>query len=131
MASPARRLREPAPPSAAPAEPHIDALESVSAAVESGAGLPEVVRAAARALDASLAVTDPGGAVLASSTRSSADERSLLAGGSGIETLELRLGDQTVGRLRMRARAGAPSAAALSLVRTLIATEAQRVQAAG
>jgi sugar diacid utilization regulator len=47
-----------------------------------------------------------------------------------VETFELRLGDDPVGRLRLRARS-APSPAALSLVRTLIATEALRVQAAG
>ena len=34
------------------------ALDAITDAVESGAGLPEVVRAAARALDASLVLTD-------------------------------------------------------------------------
>ena len=55
------------------------ALDAVTEAVESGAGLPEVVRAAARALDASLAVTDAWGATLAVAARSPAEERSLLA----------------------------------------------------
>ena len=54
-------------------------LDAITEAVESGAGLPEVVRAAARALDASLAVTDARGATLAVAARSPADERSLLA----------------------------------------------------
>ena len=54
------------------------ALDAITDAVESGAGLPEVVRAAARALDASLVLTDRAGAVLAVAARSPADERSLL-----------------------------------------------------
>ena len=51
MSSPARRLSEPVPTHASPPESELGALEAVSAAVEAGAGLPEVVRAAARALD--------------------------------------------------------------------------------
>ena len=54
------------------------ALDAITDAVESGAGLPEIVRAAARALDASLVLTDRAGAVLAVAARSPADERSLL-----------------------------------------------------
>jgi hypothetical protein len=49
------------------------ALDAITEAVESGAGLPEVVRAAARALDASLALIDRSSAVLAVAARSSAD----------------------------------------------------------
>src|SRR4051812_50147488 len=59
----------------------LSALDAITDAVESGAGLPEVIRAAARALDASLVLVDRGGTVLAAATRSPADERSLLAGG--------------------------------------------------
>ena len=59
-------------------------LDAVTEAVESGAGLPEVVRAASRALDASLAVIDAAGATIAVAARSSADERSLLTGGEGL-----------------------------------------------
>src|SRR6202167_1565894 len=44
-------------------------LDAVTEAVESGAGLPEVVRAASRALDASLAVTDAAGATIAVAAR--------------------------------------------------------------
>ena len=82
----------------------LSALDAITDAVESGAGLPEVIRAAARALDASLVLLDRGGTVLAAAARSPADERSLLAGGSGIETLDLRVADTPVGALRMRAR---------------------------
>src|SRR4051812_50122524 len=60
----------------------LSALDAITDAVESGAGLPEVIRAAARALDASLVLVDRGGTVLAAATRSPADERSLLAGGA-------------------------------------------------
>ncbi len=56
------------------------ALDDVTEAVESGAGLPEVVRAAATALDASLAVADAWGATLAVAARSPAEERALLSG---------------------------------------------------
>src|SRR3982751_2363222 len=82
------------------------ALDAITDAVESGAGLPEVIRAAARALDASLVLVDRGGSVLAPAARSPADERSLLAGGAGVETLELRVADEPVGAMRMRARSG-------------------------
>ncbi len=59
----------------------LEALDAITEAVESGAGLPEVVRAAARALEASLAVTDPWGATLAVAARSPAEERALLGRG--------------------------------------------------
>jgi PucR family transcriptional regulator, purine catabolism regulatory protein len=113
-------------------------LDAVTEAVESGAGLPEVVRAAARALDASLAVTDASGATVAVAARSSADERSLLAGGEGVSSVPLRVADAVVGALHMRARAGrsaTPSNAdrssplVLRLLVTMIASEVQRVRA--
>ena len=69
-----------------------------------GAGLPEVVRAAARALDASLAVTDAQGGTLAVAARSPAEERSLLAGGEGVSSIPLRVADAVVGSLHVRAR---------------------------
>ena len=68
------------------------ALEAVTEAVESGAGLPEVVRAAAKALDASLAVTDAWGATLAVAARSPAEERALLSQGRGVSSTPLRVG---------------------------------------
>ncbi len=80
------------------------ALDAITEAVESGAGLPEVVRAAARALDASLSVSDAAGATLAVAARSPADERSLQNGTSGVTNVALRLGETTVGQLRMRMR---------------------------
>ena len=103
-------------------------LQAITEAVQSGAGLPEVVRAAARALDASLILTDGSGAVLAVAAQSPADERSLTPGAAGVEELELRVADATVGRLRMRARSE-PSPALLTLVTTLVASEVERVRA--
>ena len=79
------------------------ALEAVTEAVESGAGLPEVVRAAAKAMDASLAVADAWGATLAVAARSPAEERALLSGGKGVSSTPLRVGDTVVGTLHMRA----------------------------
>src|SRR6185437_11717445 len=83
----------------------LDALDAISSAVAMGLGLPEVVRAAAKALDASLVLTDRAGAVLAVAARSSADERSLMADGRGdVDVVDLRVAGQAVGTLRMRAR---------------------------
>jgi hypothetical protein len=103
-------------------------LDAVTEAVESGAGLPEVVRAAARTLDASLAVTDAVGATLAVAARSSADERSLLSGGEGVTSLPLRVADAVVGSLHMRARTD-PSPLVRRLLVTMIASEVERVRA--
>lgn len=106
----------------------LGSLDAVTAAVESGAGLPEVVRAAARALDASIAVSDRGANVLAVAARSSADEASLLADGEKVELHELRVGDEPVGLMRLRQRAPA-DAVVLRLVCTLVASEVERVRA--
>jgi sugar diacid utilization regulator len=103
-------------------------LDAVTEAVESGAGLPEVVRAASRALDASLAVTDAAGATIAVAARSSADERSLLSGADGVVSLPLRVADAIVGLLHMRARAE-PSPVVRRLLVTMIASEVERVRA--
>ena len=110
--------------------PDLAALDGVTDAIESGAGLPEVVRAAARALDASLVLIDDSSAVLAVAARSPADERSLMADGPGVSTLALRVADEAVGSLRMRAR-GEPSDLMVRLITTLIASEVQRVRAPG
>jgi sugar diacid utilization regulator len=104
------------------------ALDAITEAVESGAGLPDVVRAAARALDASLVLLDRTGAVLAVAARSPADERSLLDSAAGVDTLELRVADASVGQLRVRARAD-PGPALVRLVTTLVASEVERVRA--
>src|ERR671924_803851 len=106
----------------------LDALAEITEAVESGLGLPEVVRAAARALDASLVLTDPSGAVLAVAARSPADERALLDDAAGVEALELRVADAAVGTLRIRAR-NEPRAALVKLVSTLVASEVERLRA--
>jgi sugar diacid utilization regulator len=123
MSSPAPRT---------PAGIDLEALDAVTDAVESGAGLPEVVRAAARALDdASLALTDRSGAVLAVAARSPADERGLLGDAEGVEAHDLRVADEQVGQLRIRPRSDAepPSPMVLRLVLTLVASEVQRVRA--
>jgi DNA-binding PucR family transcriptional regulator len=106
----------------------LSALDAITDAVESGAGLPEVIRAAARALDASLVLVDRTGAVLAAAARSPADERSVMSGGNGVESLDLRVADEPVGVLRMRARSD-PGNGLLRLVTTLIASEVERVRA--
>ena len=106
----------------------LDALDAITEAVESGAGLPEVVRAAARALDASLAVSDAWGATLAVAARSPAEERALLSGAGGVTTMPLRVADTVVGTLYMRARVE-PGASLRRLLLTMIASEVERVRA--
>jgi sugar diacid utilization regulator len=104
------------------------ALDAVTEAVESGAGLPEVVRAAARAIEGSLAVTDAWGATLAVAARSPAEERSLLSGGQGVTSTPLRVADTVVGTLHMRVRSE-PGESILRLLVTMIASEVERVRA--
>ncbi|HWI06868.1 MAG TPA: hypothetical protein VNT54_05080, partial [Solirubrobacteraceae bacterium] len=104
------------------------ALDAITEAVESGAGLPDVVRAAARALEASLVLLDRTGSVLAVAARSPADERSLLDLAPGVEAVELRVADMPVGQLRMRVRSQ-PGPALVRLVTTLVASEVERVRA--
>jgi DNA-binding PucR family transcriptional regulator len=113
-----------------PAAAHdLEALHAVTDAVAEGAGLPEVVRSAGKALDASLVLLDHTSAVLAVAARSTADERSLMADAQGVETHELIVGGTPVGRLRMRSRSGEPPAAFLTMVLTLIASEVERLRA--
>jgi hypothetical protein len=104
-------------------------LDAICDAVASGSGLPEVVRAAARSLDASLILCDRTGAVLAVATRSSAEERALLTdGGDDVDIVELRVGDAQVGTLRMRTRSES-SPSLVRVVSTLVASEVERVRA--
>ena len=103
---------------AAAAAVDLGSLAAISDAVESGLGLPEVVRAAARALDASLVLIDRSSSVLAVAARSTADERALMANAPGVSVHELRVGDAVVGRLRLRGRTGEPPAAFLRVVTT-------------
>jgi sugar diacid utilization regulator len=119
----------PAAKDAAAAAVDLGSLAAISDAVESGLGLPEVVRAAARALDASLVLIDRSSSVLAVAARSSADERALMAIAPGVSVHELRVGDAVVGRLRLRGRTGEPPGAFLRVVTTLIASEVERLRA--
>ncbi|MBB4661720.1 PucR family transcriptional regulator [Conexibacter arvalis] len=110
--------------------PDFRALDAITEAIAGGAGLPEIVRAAARALDASLVLIDRTSVVLAVAARSPAEERALLREAEGVERIELRVADAIVGQLRLRARDGraGPDPAMLRLVTTLIASEVERVR---
>jgi sugar diacid utilization regulator len=109
-------------PSADPAT-----LEALSEAIESGAGLPAVARAAAKVLGTSVAVIDRSSVVLAVAAASSAEEAKLLAGGEGVDTIELRVADTAVGELRFRVRHGvAPEAPLARMVSALLALEVER-----
>ncbi|HET8592425.1 MAG TPA: helix-turn-helix domain-containing protein [Solirubrobacterales bacterium] len=102
-------------------------LEELSAAIESGAGLPAVARAAGRALGASVGLIDRASNVLAVAAASPDEERKLLAGGAGVETVELRVADSAVGELRWRPRGDEdPDAALLRMVSTLLGLELER-----
>ena len=100
-------------------------LDALSEAVESGAGLPAVARAAARLLDASVALIDRSSAVLAVAGASSGQEQKLLSGGEGVTAVELRVADTVVGELRYRAKAS-PEPAIARMVTTLLALELER-----
>ena len=91
-----------APEKPAPAGPDLAALAAITDAVEDGAGLPAILRAAARALDTSLILIDRSASVLAVAARSPADERSLMRDGEDVTTIDLKVADATVGKLRMR-----------------------------
>jgi sugar diacid utilization regulator len=103
-------------------------LEALSEAVESGAGLPAVARAAARVLDASVALIERSGAVLAVAGAAPDQEEKLLAGGKGVIAVELRVADSAVGELRYRAKA-APDPTIARMVTTLLALELERSRA--
>jgi sugar diacid utilization regulator len=105
----------------------LSSLEAITAAVEAGAGLPEVVRAAARALDTSLVLVDRSSQVLAVAAKSPADERSLMNDADDVEVIELRVADRRVGHLRMRR--GQASPMMVRLVTTLVGSEVERVRA--
>ena len=109
--------------------PNLSALAEITEAVQAGAGLPEILRAAGRALDASLILIDRSASILAVTARSPADERSLMRDADDVVTLELKVADVAVGQLRMRVRDHHPDPSMLSLVTTLIASEVERVRA--
>jgi sugar diacid utilization regulator len=104
----------------------LEAFADVSAAVESGAGLPEVARATSRALGASVVVIDASGSILAVACRSPADERAVLTEG---QILDLRVADTKVGELRYRAPGETPPPALVRYVGTLIGLEVERSRA--
>ena len=110
-------------------ERHADpgSLEELSAAIESGAGMPAVARAAGRALGASVALIDRASNVLAVAAASPDEEKKLRAGGAGVETVELRVADSAVGELRWRPREeDEPDGALLRMVATLLGLELER-----
>ena len=111
------------------ARPSLAALDEVSAAVESGAGLPAVSRAASEALNASVIVLDSASSVLAVACASREDERAVMAGEAGSESIELKVADAEVGRLRYRPRGEPPMPSLLRMVATLIALEVERSRA--
>jgi hypothetical protein len=104
-------------------------LDALSEAIESGAGLPAVARAAAKALGASVALIDRSSAVLAVAASSAAEEKKLLSEGEGVASAELRVADVVVGELRYRARTDAPAPAVTRMVSTLLALEVERARA--
>lgn len=110
----------------APEDPTL--LDALSEAVESGAGLPAVARAAARLLDASVALIDRSSAVLAVAGASPDQEERLLSGGDGVTIVELRVADSAVGELRYRAKAP-PAPSIARMVTTLLALELERSRA--
>jgi PucR family transcriptional regulator, purine catabolism regulatory protein len=110
----------------APEDPTL--LDALSEAVESGAGLPAVARAAARLLDASVALIDRSSAVLAVAGASPDQEERLLSGGEGVTIVELRVADSAVGELRYRAKAP-PAPSIARMVTTLLALELERSRA--
>jgi sugar diacid utilization regulator len=104
-------------------------LEALSEAIESGAGLPAVARAAAAALDASLALIDRASAVLAVAAASGAEEEKLIAAAADVSTAELRVADVAGGELRYRRRGGAEGAPpGLRMVTTLLGLEVERAR---
>ena len=104
-------------------------LERLSEAIESGAGLPAVARAAGKALGASVALIDRSSAVLAVAATSAAEEGKLLEGAGDVQTAELRVADSVVGELRYRPRKGGPEMMLLRMVTTLVALELERARA--
>ncbi|HYI35993.1 MAG TPA: helix-turn-helix domain-containing protein [Thermoleophilaceae bacterium] len=113
----------------APASPVLDAFAEVSEAVESGAGLPAVARAAAQAMEASVIVLDARSSILAVACQSPEDERAVLAAEGSTEVAPLRVADEDVGELRLRPRGVPPAPVLLRMVTTLIAQEVDRAQA--
>jgi sugar diacid utilization regulator len=105
------------------------ALDALSEAVQSGAGLPETARRAAAALGAIVALIDSRGAVLAVAAGSPSEERELLSKAEGVTTIDLRVSEAVVGQLRFKPRGDVPEPSLLRLVTTLLALEVERTRA--
>jgi PucR family transcriptional regulator, purine catabolism regulatory protein len=107
--------------------PAKDGLDALAEAVESGAGLHAVARAAARVLDASVALIDRSSAVLAVADASSEQEKRLLAAAEGVVSVELRVAEAAVGELRYEPDRDAEIPTPIArMVATLLALELER-----
>jgi sugar diacid utilization regulator len=104
-------------------------LEALANAIESGASLPEIARAASAALGAEVALIDAGGAVLAVAAGSPGRERELLGADDSVTEIPLRVAEATVGQLRFQVRGELPEPAVLRMVTTLLALEVERTRA--
>src|SRR5205085_11222763 len=104
------------------------ALDALSEAVQTGAGLPETARRAAAALGAIVALIDSRGAVLAVAAGSPSEERELLSKEEGVTAIDLRVSESVVGQLRFRSRGDVPEPSLLRLVTTLLALEVERTR---
>jgi hypothetical protein len=92
--------------------PRFAALDAITDAVESGAGLPEIVPCCCSRLDASLVLTDRAGAVLAVAARSPADDAAARRRASRVEAIQL--GGRCARGHAADARAGRAGAALVS-----------------
>jgi PucR family transcriptional regulator, purine catabolism regulatory protein len=104
------------------------ALGAIAEAVEGGAGLPEVARACARALDASIAVVDASSRVLAVACASPEDERAVLAGESGSQRLDLTVAGSVIGRMHYRDRGEPNPGDLVRVVAAILALEVERAR---
>ena len=104
-----------------------EAIDALAEAVEEGAGLPAVARAAARVLGGSVALIDRSSAVLAVAGASPDQEKKLLSAGAGVEQVPLRVAGQEVGELRHRG-GGDVEPATRRIVCTLLALELERAR---
>ena len=103
-------------------------LDAVCEVVESGGGLLELIRAASRALDASLVLVDRTRSVLATAARSPAEEKALVDGADDTTSIDLRLADEVVGQLRLRPRGRRAAPSLERAVATIVALEVERVR---
>ena len=74
-------------------------------------------------------MVDAASSVLAVACESTEDERAVMAGEAGAESVELRVAELPVGQLRYRPRGEPPPAALLRLVANLIGLEVDRAKA--